>query len=391
MGFKIEAGQVSIANTVETNGYYQLLLQNIYENPVAVVYIQTRNGAQSVAPRLDLIENNRIHIFMEEPDNETHSAETISYLVMEEGEYTMPDGTAIKAGYHHTDNTHSSGTAYAGDQITFSTPFSGTPVVLSSILTYVQESYMHTIAYDIDTDGFKLQLDEGLTSTSTAGETIGWIAIDQNLSIDFTDTIFGESIRESDGTADGDSDTAHIYTYEQTYSTTPIVLAAINSSNDNDSAIARGSGTNSTTQHGIFATEDQVADAGERNHSDETFGILVISAAFDYEETATEEESLERPDYAVLITPVGKDVFAENPVYEIAITSNRKGFKEAMQEVITSDGSHSVTAGIPFAMRFSKKSSTEIYGQGRAEIDSDTFYHVSGTDFYRIFYNNSNG
>ncbi|RLI48812.1 MAG: hypothetical protein DRP09_21125, partial [Candidatus Thorarchaeota archaeon] len=65
--FGIEAGHLNISNTIDQGVVETINFKNVYENPVVVAYIYTRNNGESLGVRIDNVTSTSCQIFMEEP------------------------------------------------------------------------------------------------------------------------------------------------------------------------------------------------------------------------------------------------------------------------------------------------------------------------------------
>ncbi|MEO1296329.1 MAG: malectin domain-containing carbohydrate-binding protein, partial [Cyanobacteria bacterium J06636_16] len=92
-------GEYGTLNTL-TDAWQTISLDNTYTNPVVIVSDPTFNGTDPIAVRLQNITDNSFQLKLQEPKYEdgSHIAETVSYLVMEAGDWTLDDGTQISAG-----------------------------------------------------------------------------------------------------------------------------------------------------------------------------------------------------------------------------------------------------------------------------------------------------
>lgn len=385
--FKIETGQVNV-DTTGANAIVTVDLVNTYVNPVVVAYIQTRGGGQSVAPRVIEFTSTSFTVTLQEPGGGTHGQETISYMVAELGEWILPNGLHIKAGYSDTTNNHNDGSTYTYATKTFTTAFSAKPVVFASLMSNANTAFKVPAIHNVASTGFSFCQESAGSGTSTQREIVSWIVIEDKAGVfqlheDLS--VIMEVVQVSNGVNDGVDDAPHIYTFAGSYSSTPIVISHLQTSNGNDGAWARGSGTNSSTQHGSYSEEDQVGDT-ERSHTDEYFGFWVISEAFDLDLTPIETEE---EDYIIKIAPVNKDVFDTTlQKKDIIMINTRNALKEQSSEVSSSDVAHGVS-GLPLSLRF------PIYGSyirsAYGAIVDNTYSYNGVSSFIRNFYNKVDG
>lgn len=276
-----EAGSITLANTIDNGVEAKIKFKHTYNKPVVVPFIMTRNDDDSVDVRVKDVSSTGCTIFMEEPDNSGHGAEDIGYIVMEEGTYTLLDGTHIEAGSVITSSVHIGGNSFGGETVLFTQPFTSTPIVLHALNTYNNGEFMSSIAHTITTTSFTVQQEAAETGVSFTTEKIGWIAIDSGVLSDLSSVPYETGIHPLDGDGDGVDNTAEIITFTAGFTTPPIVIVKGQTATGPDGYWARGSGTRTTTQQGVYAEEDQVGD-NERGHADTGFGWIAIgkSATF---------------------------------------------------------------------------------------------------------------
>ena len=319
-GFSMETGSVDISNTIDQSVVTSINFKNMYRNPVVVAYINSRNDDQSVEVRVDNVTAFGCDIFMEEPDDGSHGTETINYIVMEGGEYTLPDGLEVKAGRIVTSNSHEGSSSYGNwNSVTFKIPFGTPPVILHSLNTYNNQAFKTSIASDISDNSFKLQQESAETGTSTSEETIGWIAIESGKT-GTIDNVKYETLQENDGDADGVDDSGHMFFF-QTFTNVPeVVVVKQITANNGDGSWARSQGTLSGSTHVTYAEEDQVGDS-ERNHPDEYLGLVAfeyeISFVSDYTPTLSNDFSVARGTTIIADTSTTATIY-EGTDYNLA-------------------------------------------------------------------------
>lgn len=269
-----EVGQTLLLNTIDAGVSKTLSFQNSYVNPVVVAYIMTRNGSESIEVRVSNVSATGCTLFLEEPDNESHSPEIVGYVVMEAGTHILDDGTRVEAGTMTTTSVHREGDSFGGDSITFEQPFSAPPVVLHTLNTYQNGAFMSSVSPLVTSTGFDLQQEATGSGAPAVSETIGWIAIESGKT-GILDGVWYETGRSQNGSNDGPDDSPHVISYTAGFLRTPVVLVDGYTGNGTDGYWARAAGTHSATTHSVYSEEDQVSDA-ERNHADEGFGFWAI-------------------------------------------------------------------------------------------------------------------
>ena len=192
-GSVLEIGEFGSAEVTYTIGYsvedwyfardnvVKLKKQGGYQNPVVMAMPLSWDpddeeyGNIPVVPMIRWVRGNSFNIFLThwwyyQNNTQHYGNETVNYLVLEEGEYTLADGTELKVG-----------TVTAGHwwkEVTFDNSFSSTPIVFTQGQTSVNGDWMPfmTRTRDISASGFEVAMSH--TSPGRTGETIGYVAID---------------------------------------------------------------------------------------------------------------------------------------------------------------------------------------------------------------------
>lgn len=212
------------------------------------------------------------------------ASDTVYYLVVEEGAWTMPDGTLIEAATFDTSTIGYKGSWNADNQ-NFSHTYGTAPIVFGAIQSNNDSSWITTWlsrqgsrTNPPNTTGFQMGLNgaEAVTSHG-AVETLGWVAIEQGTGIIET-TNFEVQIT-SDSVA-GHNNGCNTFTFLNSYSSNPLAIGSQLEMDGNDGGWGVGCSL-STSQIGMHSEEDTITDA-ERSHTGETFGFVAFENAFSY-------------------------------------------------------------------------------------------------------------
>lgn len=258
-----EYGQTTINHNWTT-----ISLDKSYSNPVVIASDPTMNGGDPVAVRLRNIGKDSFQIRLQEPNYKDglHGNETISYVVMESGDWELSDGTRISAGTHQTKKLSSAGF----DKITFKSRFSEAPTVLTQTQTLNGADWVTTRTKQTSKDGFEvtMQEEEKLNRGGHAQESIGWIAIDSGTADD------GDTNLESGNTKDIFTHSVNSHSFASTFSSKPTLLTKLSSFDGGDVANSR---ITSITDSGFsaFVQEDQSLDS-EVSHTSETLSFFAL-------------------------------------------------------------------------------------------------------------------
>ncbi|WP_052055884.1 putative Ig domain-containing protein [Myxosarcina sp. GI1] len=170
----IEYGKVeNLTDTLQT-----INLTTSFTNPVVFVQPLSANDSDPAIVRLQNITSNSFDLQVQEPNHldNIHSAEGVSYFVVEAGTWTLPDGKVLQAGTTESENQVSQG----WDNITFNEQFTNTPAVFSQVQTYNGIDFVRTRQNNLSTTGFEfgMEEEEALKDTAHKPETLGWMAIE---------------------------------------------------------------------------------------------------------------------------------------------------------------------------------------------------------------------
>jgi hypothetical protein len=274
-------GEVGTTSTDSTGT--TVTLQHTYDDPVFIVESISGDdsGGSSNNPAVAIITATTTSSFtvrIQEPDNEadTHGSEEVSYIVMERGAYTLPDGRRVDVDT--IDTTDYYGNAVAGtsdDTCTFTQSFDSAPVVLASLQsdnnTGTPDFLTASLAL-ITSSNFacSMEVPDGETNTPSSSETIGWIAIEggtfANNAIPIEATSTSVSITGWDDTP----------WYEQTFTQifTDIPGAVFTKQTRNGAEGGWVRYDSATTDSIVLAMDER--DDGERNHTSEKVGYLAF-------------------------------------------------------------------------------------------------------------------
>jgi len=298
-----EVGTTSVDGTGTT-----ILLQHTYTDPVFIVEAISGDASGGVTNRpaaaiIIATTTSSVTVRIQEPDNEpdTHGYETVSYIVMEKGAYTLPDGRRVDVGT--IDTNHYYGNAVTGgsdDTCSFTQTFSTTPVVLTSLQsnnnTGTPDFLTASIALVAPEDfACSIEVPDGETNEPTQPETIGWIAIEggvfKNNGIELEATTTLESIT-------GWSDTPwYEQVFTQSFIGIPGIVAKKQTRNGAEGGWVRyDNGDSDSVQ---FAIDER--DDGERAHTTEVIaylahgegGVLYRHGTSNFVYTATTKKEME--------------------------------------------------------------------------------------------------
>ncbi|MCH2179077.1 MAG: hypothetical protein MK106_09755 [Mariniblastus sp.] len=257
-----EAGNVTINSDWST-----ITLEGTYENPVVVMGPASRNGGDVLTVRVDNVTSNSFDVQLDEWDyrDGRHIDETVSYMVFEAGEYTLVDGSKVRAG------TGFSGGRWKTYDLSESI-FDSTPLVFSQVMTTNGEEAVTTRIRNATENSFQLRVQEQQANSPQrhANETVGYVAITPGSGVG------GNFIYEASSTGLEVTNRAYTIDFTQTFSDVPVFFAAMQSHTGGDPATVRLRPDCQVDQATIFIEEERSKD-NEMRHNPEDVGYLAMS------------------------------------------------------------------------------------------------------------------
>lgn len=217
--------------TVNASTIWQRIsFKNSYTNPIVVAKIVSMIDKNPCIVRITNLDTAGFDLRISEWDylDGKHTVERVSYLVMEQGSYTLVDGTKIEAGMFSTNMT-----AYA--PIKFAQQFTVAPVVTTSVTSVKESAGVIGRVNNISTSGmdFKLQEQER-NSPLHATETVSYIAWEPS-----TGTLNGMAY-DIALAASSITDKLAIVSFSTLFTSVPAVMTDMQSAVENDTATVRG-------------------------------------------------------------------------------------------------------------------------------------------------------
>jgi len=257
----IEIGEVSV-----DHNWKWVEFSETFSDPVVVAKPLSCNEDEPAVVRIGNVDATGFEIRVQEWDylDGIHTEETVGYMVMERGAYTLPDGTMVEAGRFDTDNTSSFGV------VSFSQTFTTAPVVITAVSTYHGADAVSTRVRKVSINGFELRMQEQeLNSQRHTSETISYIAWEPS-----SGTV-GDLTFEVEKTDDVISDGWQTIVYNETFMNPPVFLADMQTIDGGDTANLRWQNKDF---YGINVkiAEEQSRDS-ETSHTTEVVGYMVFA------------------------------------------------------------------------------------------------------------------
>ncbi|AFY39532.1 Hemolysin-type calcium-binding region [[Leptolyngbya] sp. PCC 7376] len=267
-----------------THVWQTIELDGNYIDPVVIASDPTFNGSDFSGIRLRNVDSDSFEIRIQEADylNDIHTfGETVSFFVVEAGEWELADGTRIAAGLHRTDNLITAQNDF--DTIDFTdnglTDFVSAPTVLSQIQTNGTNEggsqWVTTRLKGQSSTGFSLgmQEEDSLNTGNHVEETIGWLAIEQGVSHDAD----GDLLLQGGTTGASVDENWETISFGEGFDVTPTLIAKLGSTRGLDPSVLRlDSGSISTTGFDAFVQEDQSLTP-EIGHNHESVSYLAFN------------------------------------------------------------------------------------------------------------------
>ncbi|WP_462324840.1 GDSL-type esterase/lipase family protein, partial [Desulfoplanes sp.] len=259
---KIDSGVIVVEGVWQRVGFTYT-----YNDPVVVAGPLGVNEDEPATIRIRNVDANGFEIKIQEwgyQDN-VHIGETVGYLVMERGKYTLDGGVRVCADRF---TTPSSG---ARLQVDYPQVFSTDPVVLASMTSVNESEAVVGRLSEISVYGFEYGLQEEEQSDQThAQETVSYIAWETSAGI------LGNLAFEVGRTNDVVTDAPHSVDFASSFNGHPGWVAGMQTMIGTDPCNVRCVDI-SPTGGDVFIDEEQ-SDNDETGHYGESVGYIVFSA-----------------------------------------------------------------------------------------------------------------
>jgi hypothetical protein len=238
--------------------WFSASFEHSYTDPVVVMKAPSYAGIQPGHVRLRSVTGDGFEYQFEEwdyIDDESHAAETVSYVVVEAGTHTLSDGTTLVA---ETTRTTTSWTA-----VSFPAAFGTTPVVCSQSQTLNGPEAVVTRNRGVDAGGFEVRLQESEAKGWHRTETVGYVAV----------TPTTAATHEADTTGTEVTSAPHTVAFDGSYAD-PLLLADMQTTLGANTAAVRHTNLDGDGVD-VFIEEATSAD-DETWHRTEDVGYLVF-------------------------------------------------------------------------------------------------------------------
>ncbi len=258
--FSMEAGEVNIDHK-----WFRVLFENTFSQPIVIAGPPTFIGKKPLSVRIRNIDQTGFEIRLQEWDylNDIHVRETVSYLVMEEGAYTLDNGSRIEAGRFTGQKIF--------QQVALQQSYSATPIILTQVATEWDTDAVTGRVRNIGNASFDYRLQEQQkTLKSHAEEEVGYIAWEPGQGT-FSGLLF-----EAKTTAKKVNQKWFDLNFLTEFQNLPYLFTGIQTSNERDTATMR---CKKLTQGEVrIKIQEEKSKDSELRHKKEVVGYLVIGS-----------------------------------------------------------------------------------------------------------------
>jgi len=268
---------------VDDGSWTTVTLNNSYDDMVVVCSATYSNNGRPLVVRVRNVTGSSFQIRIQNPgDGWNLDVETVHYIVMEAGAWTMPDGRLIEAQKYSSTVTDENN-SWSGQSQTYLQSYTN-PVVVGQVMSYNDSDWSAFWARGSsrsnppsasDLWAGKHVGEDG--DTTRSDETVGFIVIEQGhgqvSGVEYEAWLGGDSVR---GVVQGD----YSYSFDQAFSSTPQVAVVSMAGMDGGHGawpMLKGANPLSASQITLGVDEDQIGD-NERNHTHEQVAYFVFES-----------------------------------------------------------------------------------------------------------------
>ncbi len=273
---KLESGSVTVGSGIVT-----VSLTNAYVSPVVVCSVQYSNNTTPVVTRVSNVTTSSFDVRLQNPSGGAIVSENVSYLVVEEGIWTI-DGVAIEAQTYLSTVTDQNNSWVAEAQ-TYGQTYTN-PVVLGQVMTENDANW--SVFWDQGTSRTAPPSATSLRTGKTvcedtivarADETVGFIVFEAGhgfiAGVEFEAALGADTVL---GVTNGAPIT---YTFNTAFASAPQIAVTTQAAMDGGNggwAQTHGATLATSTSFFLSIDEDQIGDT-ERNHITEQVAYVVFA------------------------------------------------------------------------------------------------------------------
>ena len=264
---------------------------NTYTTPVIVTGYEFPydNTVPPVTVRMRNVNSNSFELMLQIANSTATASDVgnlnVTYLIIEQGDHFLEDGTKIEAYRYNTNTVSNAPSNWIGDSKTYNFTYTSPPIVLHQVMSYNDPNWITTyVSSDGNknnpptTTGFQISLHNAELGGSHGTETVGYIIIEQasgtNGGVYYESQISGDVV---EGVDNDPTCSAYPVTFLNTYTSSPLVIEAIQSMDGNNGGWAQKCSV-TTSQVNLRIDEDQFADE-DRTHITEDVAVFIFGSA----------------------------------------------------------------------------------------------------------------
>jgi hypothetical protein len=256
----IELGEISI-----DQNWVTVPFKNTFSQPVVIAGPPTANGAAPVLVRIRNVSKTGFEIRLQEKDspNCEHISETLNYMVIDKGIYTLDNGSKLEAGNFTGSSSY--------EQISLQLLYDFPPVILTQVITQNGPDAVSGRIRNINQYSFEFKQQEiQETAKDSIPETIGYIAWEPGKG-----KISG-FVYEIGMTAKKVTHEWMDLNFETKFQDLPFFIAAMQSYTDSEITTARSQNLSQTTVQ--IMTEEGESEDSQAWQNEEAVGYFTIGA-----------------------------------------------------------------------------------------------------------------
>lgn len=257
--FPIEIG------TLDVDYQWQWVsFQEAFDDPIVVVGGLSNEDTDPSVVRVKGVNGNGFWVRVQEWAyvGDRHQTEHVKYVAMERGRYQVSTNVWVEAGSMQTSATNQ----YQSQS--FATSFKSVPVVIAAVTTENESDAVIARVKGVSKKGFNVGMREQEANAQVhAAERIDYIAWQPSSGA------YGSVRYEVNRTSNQVTDKGKLIAFKTSFAEAPVLVAAIQTTNDNDTASLRWTGLD-VGSVAVKVQEEQSMDQ-ETTHGKETVGYIL--------------------------------------------------------------------------------------------------------------------
>ena len=266
-----ERGTFSITplNSIQT-----ITLINNYFDPVIIAGPIDHANSEDALIRISNVQSNSFDIKIQDWDCGSTGVDLLSgsYMVLESGTYTLPNGNKLFAA--NTDISDANDV-----EVYFPPEFSGTPIMFSQVISENQTDAV-TIQTTLNTDSdpfYNLELVESKVADSLHGfENLSIVVVEEGNNTLGSDLFEFTNSTNIPGGATSVSSSVATLNFSQTY-TTPIFIGKMTSTNELEPSVLRTTAISANSVD-LFVDEDDNCNSANADHVSEEVHFVIFDS-----------------------------------------------------------------------------------------------------------------